>query len=254
MLTILSPAKKLNTTNKVLLYSSQPQFVEEAEQLVNVLKKYKPAKLSKLMGISAKLADMNFERYLNWNKDHSSENAGTAILTFDGEVYSGLGAKSYSKKEMDYAQSHLRILSGLYGVLRPLDLIHPYRLEMGTKLKIGRKNNLYEFWNNKLVDEINNLLKKHKEKVLINLASTEYFKSINQKKLEYPMVTPVFKDFNNGQYKVVMVYAKKARGLMASYIIKNRIEKISDIRGFDADGYRFDAATSTVNELVFLRG
>ena len=254
MLVVLSPAKKLNENHPVVENATVPQFVDDAEKLINSLKKYTPKKLSNLMKLSDALSELNVERYQNWQKNHTEKNAKTAGLIFDGEVYSGLDAKSFSKKEMEYAQNNLRILSGLYGLLRPLDLVHPYRLEMGTKLKVGRKNNLYEFWGDKIVDEINELLSKQKEQTLVNLASNEYFKAVNKKKLNANIVTPVFKDFNNGKYKAVMVYAKKARGMMANYIITNKIEKTEDLKGFDTDGYCFSAEASTENELVFLRG
>ncbi|PCJ28308.1 MAG: hypothetical protein COA97_01360 [Flavobacteriales bacterium] len=253
MLALLSPAKKLNEENQLLNNCSSPIFVEDSEKLINSLRKYNPKKLSKLMGISSALADLNAERYLSWNSNHT-ENVNPAVLTFNGEVYTGLDAISFSKKEKDYAQDNLRILSGLYAILRPYDLIHPYRLEMGTKLKIGRKKNLYEFWGDKIVNEINEAVANQKEDVLVNLASNEYFKSVNKKKLKATVITPVFKDFNNGQYKTVMVYAKKARGMMAGYIVKNRIDKVKNLKGFDAAGYCFNNEASTDTELVFYRG
>ncbi len=254
MLVVLSPAKKLNENHSVLENATIPQFVDEAEKLISNLKKYSPKKLSKLMSLSDSLSELNVERYQSWDKKHTIKTAKTAALIFDGEVYTGLDAVSFSKKEMNYAQDNLRILSGLYGILKPLDVVHPYRLEMGTKLKVGRKNNLYEFWGDKVVDEVNQVLENQKEKTLINLASNEYFKVVNTKKLKGDVITPVFKDFNNGQYKTVMVYAKKARGMMANYIIKNKLEKVEDLKGFNADGYCFNAAASKANELVFLRG
>ena len=254
MLVVLSPAKKLNLTSKNFSISSEPQFINEAERLINTLRKYNPKKLSRLMNISPALADVNYNRYLNWNIDHSFANSKTAVFTFDGEAYTGLNAASFSKKELEYAQEHLRILSGLYGILKPLDLIHAHRLEMGTKLKIGSKKNLYDFWGDKIVNEVNNSLKNQKEKVLVNLASNEYFKSINPKKIQGEIVIPIFKDFNNGKYKVVMVYAKKARGMMAAYILKNKIELIENLKGFNDSGYFYNAAASTKNEFVFLRG
>lgn len=254
MLVVLSPAKKLNENHPVKENATIPQFVDEAEKLIGNLKKYTPKKLASLMNLSDNLSGLNVERYQNWQKEHTSENAKTAGLLFDGEVYSGLGAENFTKKQLEYAQNNLRILSGLYGLLRPLDLVHPYRLEMGTKLKVGRNNNLYEFWGDKIVDEINSLLENQKEQTLVNLASNEYFKAINKKKLIGNVVTPVFKDFNNGKYKAVMVYAKKARGMMANYIITNKIEKTEDLKGFDTEGYCFNEEASTNNELVFLRG
>jgi len=253
MLTLLSPAKKLNEENQSLDNCSSPIFVADSEKLINSLRKYSPKKLSKLMGISLTLADLNVERYANWSPNHT-QNVNPAVLTFNGEVYAGLDAISFSKKEKDYAQDNLRILSGLYALLKPYDLIHPYRLEMGTKLKIGRKNNLYEFWGDKIVDEINAIVVNQKENVLVNLASNEYFKSVNKKKLTATVITPIFKDFNNGKYKTIMVYAKKARGMMASYIVKNKIEKVDDLIGFDGDGYCYNQEASSEKEIVFYRG
>ena len=174
---------------------------------------------SQLMHINPSLADLKYQRNIDWNRNHT-KNTKPAVLSFNGEVYNGLDAKSFTKTHQENAQKNLRILSGLYGVLKPYDLIHPYRLEMGTKLKIGRKNNLYEFWGDKIVNEINKDLKNQNENVLINLASNEYFKVVNKQKLKAQIITPIFKDFNNGQYKMVMVYAKKARGMMAAYLIK----------------------------------
>lgn len=252
MLILISPAKKLNTANFSLKEYSQPMFIEDAEKLIAVMRKHTPKQLSKLMNISASLAELNFERYSKWKKEHKLEASKQAVYMFDGEVYSGLDAASFSKKEVSYAQEKLRILSGLYGLLRPLDLIHPYRLEMGTKLKIGRKGNLYEFWGDKIVDEINNLQLKD-EGPIVNLASNEYFKVVNKKKLQAEVVTPVFKDWSNGKYKTVMVYAKKARGMMASYIIKNQVKNKEALLAFDTAGYYYNDVLSSANELVFCR-
>lgn len=253
MLTLLSPAKKLNEEGQDLDNCSLPVFVEDAEKLIKSLKKYSPKKLGGLMKLSPALSELNVERYNEWDVDHSQK-VSPAALTFNGEVYAGLNASSFSKSEKETAQNNLRILSGLYGILKPFDLIHPYRLEMGTKLKVGRKNNLYEFWGDKIVDEINENLANQKENVIVNLASNEYFKSVNKKKLNAEIITPVFKDFSNGQYKTVMVYAKKARGMMAAYIIKNKIEKIDDLIGFDTAGYCYNKEASLGNEIVFYRG
>ncbi|MBL4669544.1 MAG: peroxide stress protein YaaA [Flavobacteriales bacterium] len=253
MLILLSPAKKLNEQSQNLDGCTSPIFVENSEKLIKSLKKYSPKKLGKLMKLSDVLSELNVKRYAEWDVNHT-ENVFPAALTFNGEVYAGLNAISFSKKEKETAQNNLRILSGLYGILKPFDLIHPYRLEMGTKLKVGRTNNLYEFWGDKIVDEINLNLTAQKENVLVNLASNEYFKSINKKKLDARIITPLFKDFSNGQYKTVMVYAKKARGMMAAYIIKNNIEKAEDLVAFDSAGYCYNKKASTENELVFYRG
>lgn len=253
MLTLLSPAKKLNEEGQDLDNCSLPIFVEDAEKLIKSLRKYSPKKLSELMKLSDSLSDLNVNRYAEWESDHSQK-VKPAALNFNGEVYTGLNAISFSQKEKETAQNNLRILSGLYGILKPFDLIHPYRLEMGTRLSVGKTNNLYQFWGDKIVDEINLNLSTQKENVIVNLASNEYFKSVNKKKLEARIITPVFKDFSNGQYKTVMVYAKKARGMMAGYIIKNEIEKAADIVAFDAAGYCYNKEASTENEIVFYRG
>ena len=253
MLVLLSPAKKLNEEQQLLDNCTAPIFVEDSEKLIKSLRKYSSKKLSELMKLSPALSDLNVSRYNSWHTDHT-KNVNPAVLTFNGEVYAGLDAKSFSKQEKEYAQGNLRILSGLYGILKPYDLVHPYRLEMGTKLKVGRNNNLYEFWGDKIVNDINGVLANQKENVIVNLASNEYFKSVNKKKLDTTIVTPVFKDFNNGQYKTVMVYAKKARGMMASYIIKNKIERKEDLIGFDSAGYCYNKDASSENEIVFYRG
>lgn len=254
MLVVVSPAKKLDVTGDKPSDFTLPIFTSESQKLINNLKKMNPKKLEKLMGISSALADLNFQRYQEWGELHTLGDSKQAILSFTGEVYSGLDAASFSAKELQEAQKRLRILSGLYGVLKPLDLMHAYRLEMGTSLKVGTKKNLYEFWGDKIANEINVALADLKTTTLINLASTEYFKSVNKKKLKAEIITPVFKDFSNGKYKMVMVYAKKARGMMAKYIIKNKIENTNDLIGFNTDGYCFNQEASTKNELVFYRG
>ena len=253
MLVLLSPAKKLNESAQAIDSCTHPIFIEDAEKLIQSLRQYSPKDLGTLMKLSPALADLNVDRYKSWVPDHTLD-VNPAAVMFNGEVYAGLDAKSFSETEKERAQNQLRILSGLYGILRPYDLVHPYRLEMGTKLKTGTKNNLYEFWGDKIVDEVNAITAIQKEEVVVNLASNEYFKSINKKKLNATVLTPVFKDFNNGQYKTVMVYAKKARGFMAAYIIKNKIEKIDDLIGFDTQGYCYNKEASTAKEIVFYRG
>lgn len=253
MLVVISPAKKLSVEGKKPDWFTAPQFIEHSEKLIKELRKYSPKKLQQLMSISDDLAQLNVERYQQWNANHDAENTKQALFTFTGEVYAGLNATSFKKNELEYAQQHLRILSGLYGILKPMDAIQAYRLEMGTKLKIGRKSNLYEFWGDTIVNEINNTLKANNDKVLVNLASNEYFKAVNKKKLVTPIITPVFKDFSNGQYKTVMVYAKKARGAMAAFIMKNKIKTIEELTAFDTDGYLFNEEISSPKELVFLR-
>ena len=254
MLVVVSPAKKLDIEGDKPKEFTQPKFVNEAQRLINHLKKMSPNKLKKLMGISSALSELNNKRYLSWQIEHNVDDSKQAILSFTGEVYAGINAKEYSSQELIEAQRRLRILSGLYGVLRPLDLMHAYRLEMGTKLKVGVKKNLYEYWGDKIVDDLNSTIAELNTSTLVNLASNEYFKSVNTKKLKAEIITPVFKDFSNGKYKVVMVYAKKARGMMASYIVKNKIENVTDLIGFDIDGYYYNEEASTKNELVFYRG
>jgi cytoplasmic iron level regulating protein YaaA (DUF328/UPF0246 family) len=253
MLVLLSPAKKLNEEKQFEDNCTITIFAEDSEKLIKSVRKYNSKKLGELMKLSPALSDLNVDRYKNWDLDHTSD-VNPAALMFNGEVYAGLNAKSFSKLEKERAQNHLRILSGLYGLLKPYDLIHPHRLEMGTKLKTGKNNSLYEFWGDKIVDEVNEITSSYKEDILVNLASNEYFKSINRKKLNATVITPVFKDFNNGDYKTVMVYAKKARGFMASYIIKNKIEKIENLIGFDTEGYCYNKDASTESEMVFYRG
>ncbi len=253
MLILLSPAKKLTVTGEKLKNYTLPTQLNKSEQLINELRKYSPKKLQKLMGVSTAIAELNVERFYSWKAEHIINNSKQAILTFTGEVYNGLNASSFSEKEMNYAQDHLRILSGLYGVLKPLDLMHEYRLEMGTKLKFKKYTNLYSFWGDVITNELNDVLAKHKNKTVVNLASTEYFKSVNTKKLTANVVTPIFKDGKNGDYKVVMVYAKKARGMMANYIIKNKIENTEELISFNSEGYYFNPKLSTETELVFYR-
>lgn len=253
MIVVISPAKKLSVEGEKPNWFSEPTLVDYSEKLIQTLKKYSSNQLIKLMSISDDLAQLNVERYQQWTKKHPKTVTKQAMFTFTGEVYSGLDATSFKKKELEYAQEHLRILSGLYGVLKPMDLIHPYRLEMGTKLQIDTNKNLYEFWGDIIVDEINQTLKDAQTDVLINLASNEYFKAINKKKLQAKVITPVFKDFSNGQYKTIMVYAKKARGAMAAFILKNKIKSVEDLTAFDTDGYLFNQEASSEKELVFYR-
>ncbi len=205
------------------------------------------------MHISSKLAELNVSRYLNWEQPFSPKNARPAIFAFKGGVYVGLEAQQYKAADLDFAQKHLRILSGLYGVLRPLDLIQPYRLEMGVGLKNTRGETLYDFWGKQPSEAINQALQAQKDELLINLASNEYFKALKKKSLKAQIITPVFKDYKNGKYKVISFFAKKARGLMATYIIKNRVKDIAGMTNFKADGYRYSKKESSDKKLVFLR-
>lgn len=249
---IISPAKSLDFETKANtnLYT-QPRFLEQSAKLNKKLKTLSRKKLSDLMKISDDLANLNYERNQNWQTPFELENAKQAIFSFTGEVFRGIDVTTLAEDKLPVLQERLRILSGLYGLLKPLDLIQPYRLEMGTKLKVGRTENLYKFWNNQLVDSLNKELAD--DELLVNLASTEYFKALPKKVLKVPMVTPVFKDFKNGQYKTIMTFAKKARGLMVRYIIENEIETIDGLQGFNIDGYLFSKEMSSENELVFTR-
>ncbi len=255
MLIVISPAKSLDFSQKVNnKEKSEPIFLNEAKTLIEELKKYKPEELSSLMGISAKLAELNYERFIKWHLPFTSQNAKPAINVFKGDVYLGLDAKSLSAKEIKLANNHLRILSGLYGILSPLDIMQEYRLEMGTKLTNSKGKNLYEFWGNKITIAINKAIEESSgEKVLINLASNEYFKSIQKKHLNYEVVTPVFKDYKNGQYKIISFFAKKARGLMSRFIIQNNINKAENIKAFDLANYHFNPELSKEKEWVFTR-
>jgi cytoplasmic iron level regulating protein YaaA (DUF328/UPF0246 family) len=249
---IISPAKSLDFETKApTSLHTKPDFIEDSVKLNKKLKTLSRKKLSELMKISDDLAALNYDRNQEWNPPFNLNNAKQAVFSFTGEVYRGLDATTISEEKLPALQNKLRILSGLYGLLRPLDLIQPYRLEMGTKLKVGRTDNLYKFWGDKLAESLNHDLKEGD--LLINLASAEYFKALPKKTLKVPMITPVFKDFKNGQYKTIMTFAKKARGLMVRYIIDNDVETIEQLKGFDVDGYGFSEEMSTDTELVFTR-
>ena len=254
MITILSPAKKLNEDKKNSLADyTVPQFLEDSKVLVDELRKLNPDEIRELMNVSRNIAELNYERYLRWSTPFSPENATHALFTFKGQAYQALKAEDFTNQDVAFAQDHLRILSGLYGLLRPLDLIQPYRLEMGTALKNSRGNDLYEFWDDKITGALNEVLSDHKQKVLLNLASNEYFKSIHPDQLEATIITPVFKEQKGDQYKTIAVYAKMARGMMTRYIIKNRIDDPRDIRGFDWEGYVYSPSMSTEGKWVFVR-
>jgi cytoplasmic iron level regulating protein YaaA (DUF328/UPF0246 family) len=249
---IISPAKSLNFESKVPtnLYT-QPRFLEQSEKLNRKLKTISKNKLSDLMKISDDLASLNYERNQTWKTPFSTKNAKQAIYAFTGEVFRGIDVNSLENEKLPILQESLRILSGLYGLLKPLDLMQPYRLEMGTKLKVGNTENLYKFWDNTVAKALNEELKD--DELLINLASSEYFKVIPKKVLKVPMITPIFKDYKNGEYKIVMTYAKKARGLMVRYIIDHNVKTIEELKGFNTDRYRFSEEMSSENELIFTR-
>ena len=254
MLIVISPAKTLDfDTPPVTATFSQPDLLDRSEQLIDLLSTKSPADIGALMKISPKLAELNVERYHQWSTPFTPENAKQAILAFKGDVYTGLDAETLPQAELEYAQTHLRILSGLYGVLRPLDLMQAYRLEMGIKLVNENGKNLYEYWGNVITDKINEQLNSIDSDVLLNLASNEYFKSVNAKSIKADIVTPVFRDWKNGQYKLISFYAKKARGLMSAWVIKNKIEDIKALSKFNVDGYQYSINDSDAHNPVFLR-
>ncbi len=254
MLTVISPAKTLDYKTPLATQKfSEPDMLDQSEQLVNKLKSLSPPRIAKLMKLSDKLAALNFERYQEWQQPFTSDNARPAILAFKGDVYTGLEAENFSERDFDFAQDHLRILSGLYGVLKPLDLMQPYRLEMGTPLKVNRRKDLYHFWGDRITESLNQQLNQRNARTLVNLASQEYFKSVQPNKLAADVVTPVFKDLKSGKYKIISFFAKKARGQMSAWLIRNRIDQVEGIKAFDVDGYRYNAAESGADKLVFLR-
>lgn len=254
LLTIISPAKKLDYSRPPQsLHHSQPQLLQQASELMDDLKALSPQAICSLMGLSDKLGALNYERYQAWQAPFTPENAKQAVLAFKGDVYQGLDADSMSADDLAWAQDNLRILSGLYGVLRPLDLMQPYRLEMGTKFANGRGADLYQFWGELITEQLNKLLASEANSVVLNLASNEYFKSVQQKSIQAPIVTPVFMDKKGDNYKIISFYAKKARGLMSAYIIKNRIDNVEQIKDFAVAGYRYNQAMSEGNQWVFTR-
>ena len=239
MLLVISPAKALDfKTPSAVATFSQPRFLDQSQQLIDRLRQFSPAELASLMKISDPLAVLNATRYGEWEQPFTVENAKQAALAFDGDVYDGLQARTLTANDWEFAQQHLRILSGLYGVLRPLDLIQPYRLEMGTRLTNARGRDLYAFWGERLTDTLNEDLRAVQANQLVNLASEEYFKSIVVKKITVPVVQPVFEDWNGGRYRIISFHAKRARGLMARFAIVNRLCDVNALREFAVDGYR----------------
>lgn len=254
MLTLVSPAKTLDYESPLATQEySRPRFTEHSQLLIDTLRKQSVQDIAALMKLSDKLASLNVARYESWQPEHSLDNARQAVLAFKGDVYTGLDAESFSSEDFDFAQQHLRILSGLYGVLRPLDLLEPYRLEMGTRLKTPRGDNLYQFWDTLITETLNTELAEQGDNLVVNLASNEYFKAVKPKRLDARLITPVFKDFKNGQYKIISFYAKKARGLMSRFIIQNRIDTPEALKTFDLEGYYFSAEQSDGDSWVFLR-
>ncbi|WP_286927854.1 peroxide stress protein YaaA [Flavobacterium sp. UBA4197] len=249
---VISPAKSLDfETQLPTKQYTEGNFLKEANTVHKVLKKKKPKELSELMAISEKLADLNWQRNQEWATPFTPENARPAVYAFNGDVYIGLDAYSLPEEKLEVLQNKLRILSGLYGLLKPLDLIQPYRLEMGTRLPIGKSKDLYEFWKTKLTKALNAELKK--DELFINLASNEYFSAIDKKALKVPVITPEFKDYKDGKLKMISFFAKKARGMMVRYIIENNAETIEDLKGFNYEGYQYDANLSKGHTLVFTR-
>lgn len=254
MITIISPAKTQDfSSNGQPKTFTQPQMLEQAEILIGELRKKSIEEIKSLMEVSDKIAELDFERYQQFHTPFSHKNARQALFAFKGDVYRGIDVESYGKKELDFAQDHLRILSGLYGLLQPLDLIQPYRLEMKIKLQNPRGKDLYTFWGNRLTEALNQVLEKQKNSILINLASNEYFKALDKKKIKAEIITPVFKEYKDGQYVTVPIFAKKARGLMTDFIIKNKIDKAEKLKTFHREGYEYSEQLSKANEWVFIR-
>ncbi|MFL6675360.1 MAG: peroxide stress protein YaaA [Massilia sp.] len=252
MLIVLSPAKSLDLdTPPTTKLHTTPDFIDRAAELIGVLRGYSPGQVGELMSISDTLAMLNVSRYAHWTPDHAE--ARQAIMSFDGDVYAGFDARSLTSRQLAYAQSHVRILSGLYGLLRPLDLMHPYRLEMGTRLANPRGKDLYAFWGETVTAALNQVIADSGAKALVNLASEEYFKSVRPKLLAAPVITPVFEDWKNGKYKIISFYAKRARGMMARYATVKGIKDPKKLKGFDVDGYAFDEQRSDDKTWLFRR-
>ena len=255
MIALIAPAKRLDYDSDLSVEDfSIAEHLKESKELIKELQKKSPEDLSSLMGLSVNLSMLNFERNMNWQVPKKPSNeVRQAIFAFKGDVYVGLDSETLSKSDIKYAQKNLAILSGLYGLLKPLDLMYPYRLEMGTKMKNEKGKNLYEFWGNKITTSINALAKKNNSKGIINLASVEYFTSVKTENLDLPVYSPVFKDFKNGKYKIISFFAKKARGSMARFIIQNKIKNPADLNKFNLDGYKYSKKDSSEYSPVFLR-
>ncbi len=253
MLLLISPAKTLDYSSIHIKQHSQPRFPQESEQLVGILKDMSVEDLKKLMGVSDKIATLNVERFRDFQYPFTQNNAKQAVFAFRGDVYTGLNADEFDANDLEFAQQHLRILSGLYGILKPLDLMQPYRLEMGTKLKNEDGKNLYEFWHEKITHKLNEDMAETDSKAIINLASNEYFKSVKKKQLNGDLYNINFKEDKNGTFKIVSFFAKKARGMMCNYIIKNKITEPEHLKGFDYDRYVFNPDLSGEKEFIFTR-
>ncbi|MEQ9007546.1 MAG: peroxide stress protein YaaA [Ekhidna sp.] len=253
MIAVVSPAKNLVFKTPYEASPTQPRLMECTKELIDVMRKKSVDDVSDLMGISRQLAGLNVHRFKEFSPAHTEENAKPAALAFNGDVYQGLQAETFDEKKMDFAQKHFRILSGLYGLLRPLDLIQPYRLEMGTKLAFDDYKTLYEYWDRKILDLLVDDLKAQGDDILLNLASNEYFKSVDKKDMPARVIDVEFKHLKNGKYKIISFYAKKARGLMSRFMIEHQITNPEDLRAFDYEGYYFDDEASTENKLAFKR-
>ncbi|SAK62291.1 hypothetical protein AWB79_02851 [Caballeronia hypogeia] len=255
MIIVLSPAKSLDyETPAHIRKHTLPQFVDDAAELIDGLRGLSPQQIGGMMGISDQLAVLNFQRYADWSTTFDEHNSKQAVLAFNGDVYEGFAAKTLSAADLDFAQSHVRVLSGLYGLLRPLDLLQPYRLEMGTRFANARGKDLYAFWGERITAALNEQLKKQRgARVLVNCASEEYFKSVKPKLLAAPVISPVFEDWKGGRYKIISFHAKRARGMMARYAVENRIDEPEALKGFDTEGYKFDAKASNDSTYVFRR-
>ncbi|CAB1214075.1 peroxide stress protein YaaA [Acinetobacter bouvetii] len=254
MLALISPAKTLDYESALPTDAhTLPRLLEHSQELVDVSRKLSAADIANLMSVSEKIAKLNVARFHDWQAEFNFSNARQALFAFKGDVYTGLDAYALNDQHIAYAQQHLRMLSGLYGLLRPLDLMMPYRLEMGTKLQNPRGHNLYEFWGDRITQLINHDLEQANSELLVNIASDEYYKSVIERKIKAEIIKPVFLDQKNGKYKVISFYAKKARGLMARYMIENQLNKAEDLKSFNTDGYYFDADSSLKGELVFKR-
>ncbi|TWT72913.1 peroxide stress protein YaaA [Allorhodopirellula solitaria] len=255
MLIVLSPAKTLDfETEAPSCESTEPRWIDDSQELIGLLKQQTPVDLQNLMGISESLAELNHGRYQDWHAPHPRNGSKQAMFAFQGDVYQGLQAETFTAKQIQRAQGQLRILSGLYGVLRPLDRILPYRLEMGTKLANSRGKDLYAFWGDRITEQIADAMHADRSRLLLNLASNEYFRSLDASSLPAPVVAPAFKEFKNGSYKMISFFAKKARGSMAAWVIRHRARTMAKLTQFAEDGYRYDAESSTERVPVFLRG
>ena len=259
MLLLISPAKKLDFESIAPTDTyTMPDFLSEAQELISILRGYSVADIAKLMKLGDKLAQLNYDRYQHWHTPFHPQNAKQAVATFKGDVYTGMNINSFDAAQLAFTQEHLRILSGLYGLLRPLDLMQPYRLEMGTRLATSKGKNLYAFWGNTITDAINQHLARIKASYVINLASNEYFSVVQPNRLHKPVITPVFKELRqdkNGQpqYRIISLLAKRARGMMSAYILKNQLQNIEDIKNFNQAGYQYQDSLSSQSQWIFTR-